>query len=138
MPYARRREVESSVRSRDRSAPQATEFGAMTAFGPLPSIPPGIVASAAGSVLTGTAERAAKSDAAAHSVATGRKELSTHPLDADANASADRDADGWNGGTGTSQSGKERDLPQPSASPPPQARPRLPDDPCGGRLDVTA
>lgn len=108
----------------------------MSPLGPLPP-PVSGAAAAPGGASTGAAERAAKIDAAGHSLAAGQAELSPKPLEGDPNASADRDADGWTGGTG---SGKGQRDSEPPASPAPATlpvRPRLPDDPAGGSLDVT-
>ncbi len=113
----------------------------MTPVGPIPP-PFSVAASAAGSSSTGAVERTAKADAAAHSLAAGRRELSTRPLDAQANSSPDRDADGWTGGSagdgedaGRASTDSALPSPEPAASSPTL---RLPDDPRGGRLDVTA
>lgn len=103
------------------------------------SISAGIAASAAGSGASGAAERVGKLDAANHSLAAGQKALSPHPLDRDANTSADRDADGWTGdGSATPEEpsvpeGSDRHE-EPNAI---AKRLRLPDDPCGGTLDVS-
>jgi hypothetical protein len=97
-----------------------------------------VAASATGSFSKGSTERSARIDAARHSLGAGQHELSQHPLDSDANTSPDRDADGWTGG------GRADDQPAGSPSGPaqqpaaPPQRPRLPDDPRGERLDVTA
>ena len=94
-------------------------------------------AASAGSLSAGAAERAGKLDAASHSLGTSQQDLSPHPLDRDPSASPDRDADGWTGGSTAGQS--HRPAPAPGEQAPPSAaRPRLPDDPCGGQLDVTA
>jgi hypothetical protein len=99
----------------------------------------GIAAAAAGSVAGGAGERAGKLDAANHSLAAGQKALSSHPLDRDPNTAADRDADGWTGG-GSNEDGEpapQHALHDKSDTPSPtHVRPRLPDDPCGGSLDV--
>jgi len=109
----------------------------MSQVGLTSSISAGIAASAVGSGSSGAAERAAKLDAANHSLSVGQKTLSPHPLDGDANTSADRDADGWTGdGSATPQDAAERFETDASPSAQPVRR-RLPDDPCGGTLDVT-
>jgi hypothetical protein len=103
------------------------------------SISTGVASSAAGSSASGAAERTAKLDAANHSLSAGQKALSPHPLDRDANTAADRDADGWTGGG--SAASDEASVPQghdPHEEPTTTAkRLRLPDDPCGGTIDVT-
>lgn len=109
----------------------------MSPLGPLPP-PVSGAAAAPGGVSTGAAERAAKLDAAGHSLGAGQAELSPNPLEGDPNASADRDADGWTGGTGSGQPRRDSQTPGGSAPRKPPVRPRLPDDPCGGGLDVTA
>lgn len=96
----------------------------------------GTAASAAGSYASGAAERAAALDVARHSLAAGRAALSRHPLDSDPNASPDRDADGWTGGS-ADHDRNAPPSPDSVSSPTAATRSRLPDDPCGGRLDVT-
>ena len=106
----------------------------MTSFGPLPSTG---AASAVGTFASGAAERSAKVDVAGHALAAGRAELTSHPLSGDANASADRDADGWTGGAGGGDAGRRGEESSTGSEPETPTRPRLPDDPAGGRLDVT-
>ena len=111
----------------------------MSQIGLTTSIAAGLASSALGSSTTAAADRAGRLDAANHSLAAGQQSLSTHPLDRDANTSADRDADGWTGGG--SATSEETDVPPETQSPAEQKEPptrlRLPDDPCGGSLDVT-
>ena len=107
----------------------------MTPYSPLPNTG---AASAVGTFATGVAERSAKVEAARHALAAGRAELASHPLSGDANASADRDADGSTGGTGGGEGGRPREKGVAGNEPESPMRPRLPDDPAGGRLDVTA
>ncbi|MBA3313461.1 MAG: hypothetical protein M3552_02175 [Planctomycetota bacterium] len=110
----------------------------MSALGSLPAMTTGLASSAAGSVSNGAADRAAKLDAANHSLAAGQKALASHPLDRDASTSADRDADGWTGGGTDETEPSQTPTRGSSATPdmPALTRPRLPDDPCGGSLDV--
>ena len=109
----------------------------MSPLGPTSPPASGAIA-AAGSLATGAAERTAKLEAAAgHSLAAGRRDLAPQRLSGDPNASADRDADGWTG-----HASDDGSRPESSAagqeSPPEPERLRLPDDPRGGTLDVTA
>lgn len=108
----------------------------MSLLGPVPP-PVSAAVGAAGSLSTGTAERTAKLDAAAHSLAAAQRDLAPQRLDGDPNASPDRDADGWTGGTDTGNPRHDPD-PEDESSAPAPARLRLPDDPRGGTLDVTA
>ncbi len=110
----------------------------MSHIGPMSSIGIGIAASASGSSSAAAADRTAKFDAANHSLAANQKDLSSHPLDRDANTSADRDADGWTGdGSATSDDTQRAETDAPSGPNAPPIRLRLPDDPCGGTLDVS-
>jgi hypothetical protein len=117
----------------------AAETAAMSRLGLTSSISAGIASSALGSSSAGAAERSAKLDNANHSLAAGQKALASHPLDRDANTSADRDADGWTGDgsatTDDAQRQPETQAPVDQTDTP--VRLRLPDDPCGGSLDVT-
>jgi hypothetical protein len=114
------------------------EVTLMSHIGPMSSMGTGIAASAVGSSSAGAADRTAKLDAANHSLAAGQKDLSSHPLDRDASTAADRDADGWTGDGSATPDDTQRETTDAQLGPnTPPIRLRLPDDPCGGTLDVS-